>query len=258
MTSFDFITSSYLQIILSPLDLVYRIWYATFAWRLWRFWLDNDPSYNFEINFISPNAYSWLEVLAQSMILGINQLREDGQSNLFLPWNWTSQPWEGFFRTSSCDSTQINYLTKEQLVNKALRIDVSMLISAQGVADEIDYPHLNRSFDSPNDDKNVYTCWTPIGCGYRRNGVATSWTLVKKISSWASKAANMFKGSISVDFMLSAARIKKQFRSMRHHKKWHSFIDNLGNPWLLFNHTLLLKRNLNLHFLALCLMLQFS
>ncbi len=80
-----YITSSYLQKNLLPLNRVYRIWFATFSFRLWRFWIEKEDSYNLEISFISPNSYTCLEILAHSLILGIRELRDNGQPHLFLP-----------------------------------------------------------------------------------------------------------------------------------------------------------------------------
>lgn len=51
------IASSFLDKSLPPLDRIYRIWFSTFALRIWWFWLCSEENYTLENNFISSNAY---------------------------------------------------------------------------------------------------------------------------------------------------------------------------------------------------------
>ncbi len=146
-----FVTSSYLDKKLSPLERVYRIWFVNFALRFWRFWMMCDDSYKLSLNFITLNSYLCAEINAHAMILILHQLQ--GQpAHLFMTWLFSSQSCESFFRasrsSSPVSSSQVNFTLKEALLNKFKHIDASMRITAQGVIDGINYPRDKRAFDS--------------------------------------------------------------------------------------------------------------
>lgn len=152
------ITSSYLNKSLKPLERIYRIWHSTFMLRIWRHNIMREDSYNLEHNFVSSNSYNCLEILAHSLILASIALREDNSPELFLPWLWTSQACESYFRAArsftSAESTQINFSLKEFLVSRCPKIDASIHISAKGAEDGIDYSRQRKSFHS--EDEDVY------------------------------------------------------------------------------------------------------
>jgi hypothetical protein len=108
----SYITSSFIQKDLTPLERVYRMWYAVMSLRYWRFWMSCDATYPLAKHFISLNAYLCAEINAHSLVLMILRLREDGTPDLFLTWLFSSQPCESFFKfiraTSPVGSTQIN------------------------------------------------------------------------------------------------------------------------------------------------------
>ncbi|XP_050514976.1 uncharacterized protein LOC126890166 [Diabrotica virgifera virgifera] len=91
---------------------VYLIWYSTFFMRIWKAWLKKNGE-NIQKNFITTNAYTCIEINAHGIILVIEKLRQNGISEAFLPWLYSSQPCEKVFREtrsmSSTFSTMINY-----------------------------------------------------------------------------------------------------------------------------------------------------
>ncbi len=92
------ITTSFLQKNIPPLERVYRIWHSVFSLRYWRYWLNCDDVYKLSECFISCNAYICAEVLAHSLVQLITKFRNDGRPELFMPWHFTSQPSESFFK----------------------------------------------------------------------------------------------------------------------------------------------------------------
>ena len=113
------ITSSYLDKNITPLERVYRIWHFVFALRYWRFWMNCDDVYNLSDCFISSNSYICAEVLAHSLVLLITKFREDKTPELLMPWLFTSQPCESFFKAlrslSPVGSSQTNFTVLEFL-----------------------------------------------------------------------------------------------------------------------------------------------
>lgn len=156
----DYITSSYLDKNLTVTERVYRLWFSAFVFRIWRSWLKESATHTLEFNFISSNSYSCLEILAHSIILAIIKLRNENREHLFLPWLWTSQPCESYFRAArsltSTESTQLNFTLKDFLVSRCPRIDASIHLTAKGCEDGIEYPRQKKAFDSANVEECVF------------------------------------------------------------------------------------------------------
>ena len=146
------ITSSFLDKSLPPLDRIYRIWFSTFALRIWRFWLCSEENYTLGNNFISSNAYLCVEVCAHSLVLVALKLRNILKPELFLPWLYSSQSCEAYFRAarscSSSHSTQVNFSLKEFLCSRCRKIDASLRLTASGVKNGLIYPRCKRPFNS--------------------------------------------------------------------------------------------------------------
>ncbi len=143
-----YITSSYLDKTISPLERVYRIWYATFSLRFWRYWMLCDDSYKLADNFVTLNSYLCLEINAHSLILLILRLQDRPQ--FFKPWLFSSQCCESYFRflrsASSSSSTQVNFTMKEYHISLARKNDATLQATVQGKKDGIEYP---REDDRP-------------------------------------------------------------------------------------------------------------
>lgn len=94
------ILDSFVDKTLTPLERVYKIWYAVFTLRIWRCWIKEQETYSLKENFISFNAYTSMcvEINAHNLIKLILKLKEENSEELFLPWIMTSQPCEKTFR----------------------------------------------------------------------------------------------------------------------------------------------------------------
>lgn len=145
----SYIASSYLDKSLTPLERVYRIWFATFSFRIWRYWMCCDETYSLGVNFITLNAYLCCEINAHGLILLIEKLRH--RPELFQPWKFSSQSCEAFFRAlrafSYAQSTQVNFTMKELFVSRCQKVDATIRLTAQGQQDGLDYPRERRAFD---------------------------------------------------------------------------------------------------------------
>lgn len=153
-----YITSSFLDKTLEPLQRIYRIWFATFSLRIWRFWLCKKSPYHLNINFISSNAYLCVELCAHSLVLIILLLESQKKPELFLPWLYSSQCCECYFRAArSCStfgSSQVNFSLKDFLCDKCRKVDASSWATSEGLKHGIQFPRVRRPFDGPSEEKS--------------------------------------------------------------------------------------------------------
>lgn len=95
-----------------------KISYATFFLRIWK---NMERSYN----FVSLNAYTCVEINFHMIIDVYRKLRDSNSLQYFLPWKFSSQTCEEFFRTArsftSTESTVINFTTN-QFMHRVKRI----------------------------------------------------------------------------------------------------------------------------------------
>ncbi|KAE8739775.1 hypothetical protein FOCC_FOCC014722 [Frankliniella occidentalis] len=112
------IAHSFLDKMISPEKRINLIWRWIFFLRLWRHWL-KENGYSLQDNFLTSNAYMCIEINGHAILQSIFALREAGQDNLFLPWYFSSQPCEEFFRSlrsmSTTMSTVVNFSMLEML-----------------------------------------------------------------------------------------------------------------------------------------------
>lgn len=118
------IIESYVDVSLTPLNRIEKMWYSLFMIRLWREYISSRPSLTLKDNFLTQNCYACIEINAHSLILLITFLKNNGMSEYFLPHLLTSQPCESTFRQirsfTSTFSTVVNCSVKEILgrINK--------------------------------------------------------------------------------------------------------------------------------------------
>lgn len=139
------IIESYMNPGLSPLERIYKIWYAVFVLRIWRHSIKLNQSLSLEESFLTLNCYSCIEINAHSLVLiGLN-LKERKMDQLFLPHLFESQPCESFFRKirsmTGAYSTVTNCSIKEMLgrINRIRFLDESALNS------EIGFPRIKKT-----------------------------------------------------------------------------------------------------------------
>lgn len=90
-------SNAFLSKTLEPLKRVQDAWYCILVLRYWRAWLSSS-NYSITDNFITLNAYVCMELNAHSLVNVMIKLKNAGQTELFLPWLFSSQSCEEFFR----------------------------------------------------------------------------------------------------------------------------------------------------------------
>lgn len=119
------VVTSFNEFDINPLERVYRIWHATYFLRIWRLWLLNSKNslggndgldygtHSLHDNFISPNAYSCIEINAHNLVRIIRNLRDSEMQELFLTFLFANQPCEETFRQlrsmRTINFTKINF-----------------------------------------------------------------------------------------------------------------------------------------------------
>ncbi|KAK3910838.1 Aromatase [Frankliniella fusca] len=97
---------------LSPLEVIFKIWYATFFFRYWKNWLISNPKFTLD-NFVSRNLYMCVEIIAHSIICLILKSRTQNSKECLLIHLFSSQICESIFRLlrsmTSTESTVINF-----------------------------------------------------------------------------------------------------------------------------------------------------
>lgn len=93
-----YIVDSYVDIGLSPLQRVRKIWYALFVIRIWRDYIKSHPNFSITDNFMSTYSYSCIEMNAHSLVLIMLYLKDKNMPNLFTPQLYNSQVCEETFR----------------------------------------------------------------------------------------------------------------------------------------------------------------
>lgn len=103
---------SYLDENISPIQRVYLIWKSVFLLRIWRQWLVKSK-HSVTKNFITSNCYTCIELNAHAIVAAINFCKQNNCPDLFLPWLFSSQPCEKFFRAArsmtSTFATVVNF-----------------------------------------------------------------------------------------------------------------------------------------------------
>lgn len=129
-----YILDTFLDKSLSVIERVYRIWYSTFFLRLWRAWIKDHKEYSLSKNWITLNTYTCVELNAHGLLILIEKHREHPER--FLPWLFSSQPCEKFFRQTrsmtSTLSTVVNFDILD-LLRRRHRIEaIDRIISNSG------------------------------------------------------------------------------------------------------------------------------
>lgn len=151
---------AYMDMSLSPLERVSKLWYSIFMVRLWRRFIVANKSLTLKNNFLTSNCYSCMELNAHSLVSILLYLRATKQPHLFLPWLFSSQPCESFFRQirslSSCYSTVTNCTVKE-MSDRIHKIQLQNEISSDANTSFIDPRKLKSSVQWPAKDIELPT-----------------------------------------------------------------------------------------------------
>lgn len=141
-----FITSSFLENKLTPIERIYNIWYAVFFLRCWKKSIQTSNELSIEQNFISLNAYTCVEINAHNLIEIVRKMRSDRQEKMFLPSYFSSQPCENTFRMmrslGTTNFTKINF-TLIELFHMVSRVEIMNKIIYD--SDEIKFPRARKT-----------------------------------------------------------------------------------------------------------------
>lgn len=121
------ITSSLQVVNMAPLDRIFYIWRSTFFLRAWRLFIAKTNTLNFDLNFITSNAYACVELNAQNLLILVRMFRDEGLEEFFLPTIYNSQPCEETFRKmrsmGTMNFTRVNF-TLLELIHLVGRVEL--------------------------------------------------------------------------------------------------------------------------------------
>lgn len=152
-------TLAYLEIELSPIERIHKIWHALFFIRIWRDFITSSNRYTLKENFLTTNAYMCLEINARSLVQLIKKFRDEGHPERFLPRLFDSQGCENIFRLfRSLGTTQFTKITFSiyEFLHMIRRVEAQIEIAYVKLADqEIHFPNKRKGkaiiFDLPSD-----------------------------------------------------------------------------------------------------------
>lgn len=152
-----YVTSSFLDVKLNPLERIFRIWYSVFFLRAWRKWITSTKEnefllYNVAENFISSNAFESIEINAHCLLSLIVTLKQSNDASLFQTACFDSQPCERTFRQmrsmGTTNYTKINF-TLNELLHLIERVELQYdIIYYKLVKSEIIFPRNDRKDES--------------------------------------------------------------------------------------------------------------
>ncbi|KAK4013585.1 hypothetical protein OUZ56_026138 [Daphnia magna] len=152
----DRVTSSFLNKKLEPLERVYRLWYCVFCLRYWRYWLSCDDVYPLTKHFITLNAYLCIEINAHSLVI----LQESGTPELFMPWLFSSQPCESYFKAARSftpvGSSQLTFTLQDFLYNRCRKIDVQLQLISSSKSDGIRLPRIEKTLNALGERRELF------------------------------------------------------------------------------------------------------
>lgn len=163
LTIINNVLESFLNVHLIPEKRIYKLWYSIFFLRMWRAWLSNN-GYSVTDNFISLNSYICIELNGHSLLNLVFYCIENECFDYFLPWLFSSQPCESFFRClrsmSTTYSTIVNCSVLEA-INRLRKIQLQediTIYNFQEVGLDINFPRkkfCHASFETRQCSKNT-------------------------------------------------------------------------------------------------------
>ena len=128
----EYTTTSFLDKQLTPLQCIYRIWFAVFSTRYWRYWMTCDKTYPLAKHFFTANAYQCLELNAHLLVLTELRLQKLKLTELFLPWSFGSQQCESYFKAlrsfTPMGSTQTNFTVGEVITSRGWKVKITCFV----------------------------------------------------------------------------------------------------------------------------------
>lgn len=145
------IISCFMDLNLTPIQRIRKIWYSVFLIRIWRESVVVNKNYTLKDNFISANCYACIELNAHELVRCLLYLKEIDKPEYFVPFLFNSQPCESIFRQfrsfTTTYSTVINCSLKES-ISRVSKIHLQNQIT-QGTSSVFVYPRAKKSTNGP-------------------------------------------------------------------------------------------------------------
>lgn len=156
----NYIILSYIDLYLTPLERLSKLWYCVFIIRIWRNWIISNRKYTLTDNFLSLNCYICIEINAHSMVNIIQKLRDCNMPYLFIPPLFSSQPCEAFFRQirsmSSTSSTIVNCSLLD-IIHRIKKIQLQSDILVSKLSKNISFPKIEHKMKTIRIHTNLPT-----------------------------------------------------------------------------------------------------
>ena len=117
-----FIAQSFLSTTINPLERLYCIHFSLYFVRIWRHWILKKNNYSVINNFLSFNSYVCFEINAHGLLNLIFRCLEDKSFKYFLPWLFSSQACEGFFRNIRSLSTTFSTIVNCTVLESSQKV----------------------------------------------------------------------------------------------------------------------------------------
>lgn len=171
-------TSMYLQMISnviapsmdkesSPIQRIKMQWYSLFIVRIWREFILKTPGFTLKENFMSSFCYYCIELNAHSLIHIIIFLKKNNLTDLFLPYLFSSQPCESFYRqirsftstystVANCDMKEITSRISKIQIQNEISNDKNSGLKFPTSLRSCDFSELKfQNSDFPTDDQII-------------------------------------------------------------------------------------------------------
>lgn len=153
----QYVLDSFMDKGLQFTERIYKLWYAVFFLRQWRYWIKKSNEYTLTDNFITLNAYTCIELNAHNLlILTLNYIENNSLDELY-PWHLGSQNCEEWFRAArsltSTFSTIVNF-TSEEFTYKSKRIEF-IYEATHSLSEEYIFPRSQKKNISVNSQKHI-------------------------------------------------------------------------------------------------------
>ncbi|KAE8740531.1 hypothetical protein FOCC_FOCC013958 [Frankliniella occidentalis] len=149
--------SAFLDVDLATCQRISRVFKWLFFVRYWRKWIDETDGYTLQHNFITANSFTCMEINAHALILMVRKFRDSEEPELFLPWLFSSQDCEDFFRKSRAMSpTQSTMVTFSilDLQHKTRRTDF-LSQSFSRLKNDFEFPRLKKLYEHQDQQPHI-------------------------------------------------------------------------------------------------------
>lgn len=130
------VVDTYMDISLTPLERINKIWYSIFVLRIWRKFVLEHKELTLKDNFLTQNCYICVELNAHSLLLCMHHLKEEKKEQFFKPDEFNSQWCENMFRClrsfTTVYSTKTNCTVKE-MISRIHKVQLQNEISLNDV-----------------------------------------------------------------------------------------------------------------------------